>query len=166
MIVVSDTSSLCNLAIIDHLWLLREIYQTVIIPTVVADELSAASQPSISAIIQLDWIQVRSIFNTTVAEQLQRDRGLDGGEASAIALAIELQADDLLIDERLGRREALNLGLSIIGILGILVIAKQRTLISKVQPVMDALIHQAGFRISFHLYQEVLHLSQETKPTQ
>jgi len=81
--------------------------------------------------------------------------------ANAIALALELQADDLLIDERLGRQEALRLGLSIVGILGILLIAKQRNLIPQVQSVMDTLINQAGFRISSQLYHRVLVLSQE-----
>jgi predicted nucleic acid-binding protein len=161
MIVVSDTSPLCNLALIDHLWLLEAIYQTVIIPTLVAEELAAANNPAIPAILQLDWIQTRSPTDAAIANQLQRDRGLDAGEANAIALALELQADDLLIDERLGRREARQLGLSIIGILGILVTAKQRNLIPQVQPVMDALIHQASFRVSPQLYQRVLTLANE-----
>ncbi len=161
MIVVSDTSPLCNLALINHLWLLEAIYQIVIIPTLVAEELAAANNPAIPAILQLDWIQTRSPTDTTLANQLQRDRGLDAGEANAIALALELQADDLLIDERLGRREARQLGLSIIGILGILVTAKQRNLIPQVQPVMDALIHQASFRVSPQLYQQVLTLANE-----
>jgi predicted nucleic acid-binding protein len=161
MIVVSDTSPLCNLALIDHLWLLEAIYQTVIIPTLVADELAAANPPAIPAILQLDWIQTQSPTDVTIANQLQRDRGLDAGEANAIALALELKADDLLMDERLGRREARQLGLSIIGILGILVTAKQRNLIPQVQPVMDALIHQASFRVSPQLYQRVLTLANE-----
>ena len=76
-------------------------------------------------------------------------------------MALELQADDLLIDERLGRQEALRLGIPIIGILGILLVAKQRSLIPQVQPVMDALINRAGFRISPRLYQRILSLSQE-----
>ncbi|HEY9822555.1 MAG TPA: DUF3368 domain-containing protein [Candidatus Sericytochromatia bacterium] len=163
MIVVSDTSPLCNLALIDHLWLLREIYQTVIIPTIVANELAVASNPVIPAILKLAWVQTRSLTDPTIAERLQRDRGLDPGEANAIALAIELQADDLLIDERLGRREAQQLGLSIIGIFGILITAKQRSLIPKVQPVMDALINLAGFRVSPQLYQRVLDLSNEAE---
>jgi predicted nucleic acid-binding protein len=54
-----------------------------------------------------------------------------------------------------------NFGIPIIGILGILLVAKQRSLIPQVQPVMDALINQAGFRISPRLYQRILSLSQE-----
>jgi len=76
-------------------------------------------------------------------------------------LALELQADDLLIDERLGRQEAVRLGLSIVGILGILVVAKQKRLIPQVKPIMDDLINQAGFRVSSQLYQRVLALAQE-----
>ncbi len=161
MIVVSDTSALSNLAIVNYLWLLEAIYQNVIIPDVVATELAAASNSTISAILKLGWIQTQSLINSQLAEQLQQERGLDAGEANAIALAFELQADDLLIDERLGRQEAIRLGLPIIGILGILLVAKQKTLIPQVQPIMDALIDQAGFRVSPQLYQRILVLAQE-----
>lgn len=161
MIVVSDTSALSNLAIVDHLWLLKAIYQTVVIPDVVTSELAAASNPTISATLQLGWIQTQILANSQLADQLQKERGLDAGEAHAIALALELQADDLLIDERLGRQEAARLGLPIIGILGVLLIAKKRSLIPQVQPVIDALINRAGFRVSSQLYQRVLALAQE-----
>jgi len=161
VIVVSDTSALSNLAIVEHLWLLEVIYQTVLIPDAVASELAAASNPAISAILKLDWIKTRAITQSQLANQLQQERGLDAGEANAIALALELQADDLLIDERLGRQEAVRLGLSIIGILGVLLVAKQRSLIPQVQSVMDSLIEEAGFRISPQLYQRVLTLAQE-----
>lgn len=63
MIIVSDTSALANLAIIQHLWLLEALYQTVIIPDVVAQELAAASNPRISAILQLDWIEIQPAQN-------------------------------------------------------------------------------------------------------
>lgn len=161
MIVVSDTSVLSNLAIVNHLWLLEAIYQTVIIPDVVAKEIAAASNPTISAILKLGWIQTQSLNPSRLVQQLQQERGLDAGEANAIALALELQADDLLMDERLGRREAVRLGLPVIGILGVLLVAKQRSLIPQVQSVLDALINQAGFRVSPQLYQRVLVLAQE-----
>jgi uncharacterized protein len=87
MIVVSDTSALSNLALVNHLWLLEAIYETVIIPDAVASELAAASNPIISAILQLYWIQTQPLTNPQLANQLQQDRGLDAGEANAIALA-------------------------------------------------------------------------------
>lgn len=161
MIIVSDTSPLCNLRLVDCLWLLREIYGTVIIPTVVADELAAASNPDIQNLCTSEWIQIRAVNDASLVQKLQNQHRLDPGEAHAIALAIELKADDLLMDERLGRREALKFGLPVIGILGILVIAKQRGLIPIVQPVMDALIDRAGFRVSDRLYQRVLALAFE-----
>ena len=162
MIVVSDTSPLGSLALIDYLWLLPNIYGTVVIPNLVANELTAAPDTRIQNILTLDWIQVQPLSSTTIAETLQQNRNLDPGEAHAIALAIQLKADELLIDERLGRREAQRYGLSVIGLLGILVIAKQRNLIPKVQPVMDALSNQAGFRVSSQLYHHILMLSQES----
>lgn len=73
MIVVSDTSALSNLALVDHLWLLEAIYQTVIIPDVVTRELAAASNPTISAILQLEWIQTQSLENSQLANQLQQE---------------------------------------------------------------------------------------------
>ncbi len=55
----------------------------------------------------------------------------------------------------------MRLGLSITGVLGVLLIAKNRGLISRVQPIIDALILQANFRISRQLYEEVLRTANE-----
>jgi predicted nucleic acid-binding protein len=103
-----------------------------------------------------DWIQMRQVNNRTVVEVLQND--LDTGEAEAIALALELKADQLLIDERRGRTIAANLNLRFTGIIGILVEAKSRKLIPTVQPLLDSLINQAGFWIAESLYKNVLQL--------
>lgn len=83
-------------------------------------------------------------------------RELDKGEAEAIALALELGADQVLIDERRGRRIAARLNLRYTGILGILVEAKNRGLISEVKPLLDALIDRAGFGL-LHLYTAVFY---------
>ena len=157
MSVISNTSPLCNLAIVNQLWILPAIYGRVIIPPMVADELANADGiPSVQNILTLDWIRVCPLTETALAGSLERDRKLDSGEAQAIALAIQIQATDLLIDERLGRRAAVSLGVSVTGILGILRVAKHRSLIPVVKPVLDRLIDQAGFRISKTLYNQIL----------
>lgn len=158
MIIISDTSPLSNLALVDCLFLLKKIYQTVIIPQAVADELSNAEveDPRITAVLSLDWIRVQQSTNLPLIAELRNDYLLDRGEAEAIALALEINADELLIDERLGRREATRRGLSITGVLGILLVAKYRGLIPLVRPVIDALIMEAGFRVSQDLYVDIL----------
>jgi predicted nucleic acid-binding protein len=77
-------------------------------------------------------------------------------------LALELQATQLLIDERLGQLEAKRQGLRITGILGVLLAAKRQALIAAVRPIVDALIQQANFRVSAQLYEEVLQLAGES----
>ncbi|MEQ8538365.1 MAG: DUF3368 domain-containing protein [Coleofasciculus sp. D1-CHI-01] len=163
MIVVSDTSPLSSLAIVEQLSLLQQLYGKVIIPTAVATEL-ANTEPEdsrVTAVLSLTWIETQSVTNRTLIETLQNEGKLDLGESEAIALSVELNVDELLIDERLGRREAKRLGLSIIGVLGVLVVAKGRGLISAVKPIMDDLILQAGFRVSDRLYTEVLQAAGE-----
>jgi uncharacterized protein len=86
---------------------------------------------------------------------------LDRGEAEAITLAVELQADLLLMDERLGRAEAARFGLRFIGILGVLIEAKGRGLLQRVEPILDALQHDAGFRVSEALRARVLQAAGE-----
>ncbi|MDZ8184499.1 MAG: DUF3368 domain-containing protein [Nostoc sp. ChiSLP02] len=83
------------------------------------------------------------------------------GEAEAIALAVELGANRVLIDERRGRIIAARLNLRYTGVLGILVEAKSQGLICEVKPLLDALIEQAGFWVAASLYRSVLQLVDE-----
>ena len=81
---------------------------------------------------------------------------LDRGEAAAIALAVERQADMVLIDERRARAVAIRLGLNVVGVLGVLVEAKHKALIPQLKPILDALITRAGFWVSIQLYERIL----------
>lgn len=160
MIVVSDTSPISNLAAIGQLVILQKLYSEVIVPTAVYQELlnSGSEDPAVLAIQTLHWIQTRSVTNAALLQPLQAT--LDTGEAEAIALAIELTADRLLIDERRGRRQAMQAGLKVTGLLGILLAAKQQGAIATVQPILDALIAN-GFWVRSELYAETLLLAEE-----
>lgn len=167
MIIVSDTSPIANLIVVGYIHLLPQLFGTVIIPDAVYQELLAngINHPATQIVQTVNWLEVRSVTDQQQVETLERDRNLDPGEANAIVLALELQATQLLIDERLGRLEAKRQGLRITGILGVLLAAKSQALIPKVHPMMDALIQRANFRISPRLYSEVLQLAGETTQT-
>lgn len=160
MIVVSDTSPISNLAAIGQLHLLQQLYGTVVIPLAVYQEIlnSGATDPATLAVQNLNWIQRRSLSNVALLQNLQAN--LDPGEAEAIALAVELKADRLIIDERRGRERASQAGIKVIGLLGILLAAKKQGFIPEMQPLLDDLI-ACGFWLRPQLYQEVLRLAGE-----
>ncbi|MBO1346171.1 MAG: DUF3368 domain-containing protein [Hormoscilla sp. GUM202] len=161
MIVISDTSPINNLAAINRLDLLQQLYGTVFIPDAVYRELTEPSFPVAGSteVQTLDWIETRAVTNRTLVDSLSDE--LDIGEAEAIALAVEIQAEQVLIDERRGRLVAARLNLRYTGILGILVEAKSQGLIAQVKPLLDALIDQAGFWVAEALYNSVLRLVDE-----
>lgn len=163
MIVVSDTSPINNLAATNQLHLLQQLYETVFIPDAVDRELTDPAFPVAGAIeVQtFDWIQTCSLSDRTLVDALSNE--LDIGEAEVIALAVELGANQVLIDERRGRLVAARLNLRYTGILGILVEAKSQGLISTVKPLLDALVNQAGFWVDASLYDRVLQLVDEDK---
>lgn len=160
MIVVSNTSPISNLAAIGQLELLQQLYGNIIIPPAVYQELinSGDTDPATLAVQTVDWIQTQTISDRVMLEILQTN--LDPGEAEAITLAVEINADRLIIDERRGRNEAIRLGLQVTGLLGIVLAAKQQGLIPLVQPILDDL-RTNSFWIRDPLYAEILRLAGE-----
>lgn len=164
MIVISDTSVITNLAAIQHLLLLPQLYRQVIIPEAVYREL-ADIDPPVPGTLEAqtaDWLQVKQVTELSVVQRLQNEARLDPGESEAIALVLELKANLLLIDERRGRAEADRLGVRITGLLGILVEAKRKNLIATVKPLIDAMIATSEFRVSPALYNQILDMVDET----
>ncbi|CAG0981380.1 hypothetical protein PLCT2_01929 [Planctomycetaceae bacterium] len=156
MSVVSNASPLINVARISQLDLLRELYGELIIPEAVWQEVvvEGIGQPGADEIKAATWIKTQPASNRQLVRILKQD--LDAGESEPIALALEVEAELLLMDERLGRESARHLGLRCIGLIGGLITAKRKGLIPAIKPHLDALRDVAGFRISAALYLRVL----------
>jgi uncharacterized protein len=161
MTIASNTSPISNLAKVGQLNLMQQIYGKILIPTAVYEELmdERAGETVITAVQSATWLEIKPVQNQELVNEL-RNR-VNVGEAEAIALAVEVEASRLIIDERLGRQAATDLGLRITGILGVLLIAKRQNLITAVKPIMDDLRTQASFRISSQLYTDVLNATDE-----
>jgi predicted nucleic acid-binding protein len=140
MIVVSDTSPLTALITVGEADLLPKLFNEVVIPEAVRDEL-LRSHPSLPA-----WLRVETVRNSAEARRMASV--VDAGEAEAIELAKELHADRLLIDERKGRRLAIQEGVPVIGLLGALLLAKRRGLIPSARALLQRLENEAGMYLS------------------
>jgi len=119
MIVVADTSPINYLILIEEIDVLTKMYGTVAIPRAVRDELLRQSAPEMvrAWMNQLpSWLEVRTPMNAPDASLGK----LDPGEHDAILLAGELRADQLIVDDRQGRREAEKRGIPVMGTLGVL----------------------------------------------
>lgn len=153
-IVVSNTTPLIALAWLDQLALIPALFGQLHIPQAVHDEIFY--KPEAIGTVELastDWLIVHPVTNT-LSVNLLRDQ-LDAGESEAIVLASELRAELLLIDERRGRRKALQYGLEVTGTLGILIRSRQLQLVGPLRPMLDKL-RLLPFFVSQELYQQTL----------
>lgn len=154
MIVVSNTGPIIALSQIGRLDLLRILCDKVYIPPAVHRELiRCKTQVDATA-----WIEVHSLGDSMIVELLHER--LDAGESEAIALAMQLGANTLIIDEARGRRVAESRGLAYIGTLGLVILAKKQGLIKAVRPIIDEL-RTVGLYMSEELYRTVLVLADE-----
>ncbi len=132
-----------------------------VIPPEVASEFGrlASGIPRFAGLTLPEGIRQQSA--TTVPALLRSANGLDPSETAALALAVEIHADAVLLDERRGREVALQLRLQILGILGLLLQAKPAGFLPMVGPILDALQRDAGFWISGTLRRQVLKMAGE-----
>jgi predicted nucleic acid-binding protein len=160
MIIVSDTTPISELAKVNYLNLLPELFGRVVIPQGVYDELTIGQHPAALIVEKLSWLDVVAVSNRLVVEKLQQSGKLDLGESEAIVLAEEMGARQLLIDEKAARRVAKARNLPLIGTMGILLLGKRQGYLENVKDVLDRM-QQQGTRISTRLYTQVLTLAQE-----
>src|SRR5712692_1230450 len=132
--VVSNTSPLNYLVLIDQIHLLFELYGQVSIPPSVFEELKAPETPeTVRSWIASPprWLEIESEVPAADSHLSE----LHQGERDAIALAQQIRADALIMDERRGRHEAEGRGLVVIGTLGVLVAAHERGLVNLAEAI-------------------------------
>ena len=159
MIVVSDTTPLISLLKINRVDLLQKLFGNVLIPQAVFDELTVDERFQLEAdqIRQKQFIIIKTVNVPESVNILKRATGLDQGESEAIVLTDELKADILLMDEAKGRNVSTQMGLHIMGTIGILMAAYEEHELTadEVRECMDGL-QRAGRHIGQRHYQMLL----------
>jgi predicted nucleic acid-binding protein len=146
MIVVSDTSPLTALLTVGAADILQRLFDEVIIPEAVRDELRRG-HPELPS-----WLRVAVVTNHAQARQYAQI--VDAGEAEAIELAKELHADQLLIDERKGRKLAVQEGIPVIGLLSVVLLARRKQIVPSARRLIDRLQEEAGMYFAEALKEE------------
>lgn len=161
MSIVSNSSPLINLSRIGRLDLLYHLYSELTIPGAVWHEVvvEGAGKAGADAVKAASWIKKKTVTNKQLVRALQQE--LDPGESEAIALAVEIGAEFLLMDDHLGRESARHFGLRYMGLIGVLIEAKHKGFITSVKSCLDQLRDIAGFHLSDVLYTRVLHDQRE-----
>lgn len=159
-IIVSDTSPIRALSHLNLLHLLPTIFDEVLIPPAVAEELEHPRRQFATINVQsLRFMRVQAPADVQKVEELRRV--LDLAEAEAIALALEVRVTSILIDEADGRRAAADAGLEPVGALGVLLRGKEIGEVNAVAPLLEQLERELKFRVSGSLRREVLRLAGE-----
>ncbi len=133
MIVVADTTPLISLMKIDHLDLLHQLFGEVQIPSAVFEELVSNSgfPNECRQIRKCTFIKKVEVTDVRAVNLLRRSSGLDAGESEAIVLSDSTNASLLLMDEVKGRQVAAQMGIPLMGTIGILIVAYKENLLSK-----------------------------------
>lgn len=156
-VVVADTGPFNYLLLIGHIEILPRLFEKVILPSAVKDELGNPEAPAIVRewIAALPpWLEIHH------ASDLSAVGGLGAGEVEAIALALQLRADLLLMDDRRGVKAALGKGIEVTGTLGVLALAGKRGLIDLAE-AFD-LIKETSFRYPQAIMDQFLKEDKET----
>ncbi len=152
MITVSNTTPIISLSSIGKIELLRDIFDEIIIPQAVHEEIKAKQGYGYNE-INSNFIRVQSITN--LEHELLTSNKLDIGEAQTIILSEEIKADNTIIDENIGYALAKESGLNVIRTLSIILKAKEAGLIEEVKPLIEEMILK-GRWYSKHVYYSFL----------
>jgi uncharacterized protein len=151
--VVSNTTPIISHLKINRLDLLKQLYGQILIPLAVFREIEAGKTKGYyKDLSKIDWISIVEIKDK---KSVKYFLDLDQGEAEAIVLATEFNADLIILDERLGRFYAKHAELKVTGTIGVLIKAKNEGLIESVKPMIEELVKKEVW-ISDKLKSEIL----------
>jgi predicted nucleic acid-binding protein len=123
---VVDSTCFIALGQIDRLELIPRLFQKVHAPPSVVDEIAHAP----------DWLLVQAVSNQAVLRALRTQ--LDEGESAVIALAAELENSVVVLDDKKARRVARQMGLSVVGTVGLLLRAKREHMVPEVKSLLES----------------------------
>jgi len=148
-VVISDSSCLIALTNAGHLQVLHQVYGAIVTTPEVVAEYGLALP---------EWIMVRSPKDRSMIARFSEQ--VDQGEATAIALAMEIDGSVLILDDWSARRLAADLSLPHTGTIGVLLKAKALGLIPRIAPVLEDL-RKVNFRLSEEVITTALRLAGE-----
>ncbi len=147
--IISDSSCLIALDNIGMISILKDLYEKIYITEEVYSEFGQSIE---------NWIEIKPVENKNYLRIL--NQLVDLGEASTIALSLELTDNLMILDDKKARTVANNLNLKFTGLLGVILKAKQQEIIPSVLEVLNKL-KSVNFRISDAIENEVLRLADE-----
>jgi len=157
MIVVSNSSPLIALSLVNQLELLPALYSQIQIARAVRSEIVTKGKRRGGAanLSKVRWLVTTPISRRALAALQPQPSGLHAGEIETLALALQLRADVILMDERLARNFAASKGLKVLGTLGILQDAYRKKLLPDLRGALNDL-RAKGFRFTDELYEQIL----------
>jgi hypothetical protein len=150
--VVSNTTPLISLLKLSRIEILKDLYSEIVIPRAVYNEFEAGKNKEFYQDLSgIKWIKIKDIKDELSVKYFL---DLDAGEAETIILASEIEADTIILDEKLGRIYAKHAGLKVTGTIGVLIKAKKEGLIDQIKPLLKELTEK-GVWINERLIAEV-----------
>jgi predicted nucleic acid-binding protein len=159
MIIVSDTTPLISLMKIGHLDLVNQMFGDVCVPKAVFAELVSNNKfpEECRQIKECTYIKKIEVNDEKSVELLRKSTGLDLGESESIILSNTIDVSYLLMDELRGRRVAKQMGIPVMGTIGLLMIAYKENLLTK-DEILDSInvLRNSGRHISEMLYRQLI----------
>lgn len=159
--IISNTTPLINYSSVERLDILLKLFGNLYIPPAVKNELNEKVEifPNLQLVLENPNIKTINLKDNRIPALLNIDLHL--GESESIALALENNAQLLLLDEIEGRRIAEYHKIKIIGTVGCLTLAKQKNIISEVKPILLDIVEKGKFWLNEKLFHEVLRTNNE-----